>query len=185
MFFLELLTIPAMVAINRGRGNGEWHPWLKARSMYLVFPLVAPVAYVLLGFPLLAALACALGFLCSTGPWGRWLSLGRLPTGWNRVGIEPNFHERVVMAIAKPLGGSDHACLGVLLLLGILPLLAALVALTGALWLAALALPYAALMVASYEIAWRSRPEAPLGLAEGICGGVWGVLLIAAKHISF
>lgn len=174
------LLVPALSIVNRLRGSSLWGS-LQLRVISAL--LVGASVYVLSDW--MTGAAFGLGYLAwSFLPWGRWYGLHRLDRDRLRgdppAVKEPSWFEEMVEA---PCGDSDHACLALAFVLGLVPLALALSLLghpfPAVLGLAALA----AGMTGVYELAWRfvewdRLPPRELGdpipLAEFGVGALWG-----------
>lgn len=75
-------------------------------------------------------------------------------------------------------GGSDHAALFWRHCL-VVPGLIVTGYLLGDWRMGLIGIPFAAVIVAAYELAWRLRPRNPIWLAEVVTGGLWGLLLVS------
>ena len=148
--FAAFLILALCAGLNRARGDDRWMPsWLPGRALWYVAPALGAVA--VLGQPPLAAVAIAGAFLLWGVPaWGAIYDLGRLP---GPSGDHLRFFLRMLLAVP------------VLLVFGW--------------WGALLGVVFAALSLASYELAWRWRPANPIWLAELATGALWGGLILA------
>jgi hypothetical protein len=174
---MNILLVVLCAALNRARGDARWMPaWLPGRALWYAAPAIGLAAW-LFGASIFTAIAATGAYLFwALWEWGRWLDLGRHPEGYNRDGVEPTILERTIGALSF---GSDHAALFLRHLL-ILPGLVALFWGAGLIWPVALAIAFAAAVVAIHEAAWRFIPTYPIPAAEIATGALWGLLIIAA-----
>lgn len=168
---MHFLIILALAALNRARGDDTWLTWLRlpGRALWYVAPVVGLLVWTI--HPLPVAAAWALAYLVWAVPaWGRWYDLGRLPPPVD--GADP-----VERVIARLAGSSDHTALFIRHLF-IVPGLALVSLASSSWWPIGAAIPAAALIVGTYEAAWRWAPRQPILVAELIVGVIWGALIV-------
>jgi len=182
---IQALIIALSTIINRLSGDDRWMragfheqgaKWLAGRPLPYTSLLMA-----LLALPIHAAeVAPAFGlsyFLWRVLAWGRWFDLGRMPDGFNRVGIEPEPYAKIIIKLS---GGSDHLALFLRHLM-VVPGLVLVGWLLSDWWTGLVAGPVFALaLTLAYEAGWRLSSKNPIMTAELICGALWGLLIVSA-----
>lgn len=175
-WLLWAALIPALAVLNRFRGGGYGAAVLPGHPRWYVWPLWSAAGW-LVGYPWWLLGPAYL--VWSNIPWGRWFRLGRSPR--SLTGREPRAIERVVEGIA---GASDHVALFLIHALALVPVALACSALLNWGWpdpWAALAgVGVAALVVLTYELAWRfAPPNSAISTAEHGVGALFGSAMIA------
>lgn len=164
-------TIIACAALNRVRGDARWMPaWLPGRTLWYVAPLIALLA-AFQSASAFTGIAWGLGYLIWAIPaWGHLMGMGRfIPPR------PPSDFEAVLIEISA---GSYGLAFFIRNLLAV-PAFIAVAILAGEPMLAFWAAPFAAGIIASYEAAWRLRPDNPIWLAEIATGALWGVAIVS------
>jgi len=167
------LVVAAAAITNRLAGGGWPVTVVQDSSFRFLFGRVQ--AGVCIGLAALlvhawpVALAFGAGFVFwRLFGWGHLITLGRTSGATDRpaTGVDKILVERF----------GPHLGLFVRMLFIFQGLVAA-GHLLGNPWIAALAVPFAALAVGAYEFWWRLKPD-PIGPAELSVGALWGVLII-------
>lgn len=171
-----LFIILACSMLNRARGDDRWMGgWLRGRPLFYVAPAIGLLSYLL--HPWQVSLAFALTYLFwGTFAWGRWFDLGRLPDGYNRVGIEPTPIERVI----ERLSNNDWEAMAIRHSFAV-PGLIVICFMSLNLWLLPVAFVFGITVTALYEIAWTIRPNNPIIYAELMTGAFWGTLIVGSS----
>ena len=177
--FLALITLAITSALNRVRGGGLGAAHLPGHPRVYVAPVIGLLAGILNNGWLIGVVAGLGYFIWSLPPWGRWYTLGRMP---RTISGQPDAFEIWVERISDGDDRNDHLALLIRHALGILPLIAVLVLITGRWWLAGWVIVFPVLAVAAYEACWRAamrgKLNVPTAIAEWIVGCIFGLILL-------
>lgn len=172
------LIILLCAALNRMRGDDRWmrHGFdhraakrIPGRALWYVSPIVGVAAGLYTGSAV-AGVIWGVGYLLwGTAGWSHLYGLGR---------FEPADEETPVETWLIELScGSIHAAFALRQLFAA-PAYIAAAWWTGDPLVAFCVVPFAALAVGAYEVAWRLRPDNPIWLAELMVGALWGVAIL-------
>lgn len=171
---IAALVIAACAWLNRIAGGG-WPAGLSFTADLFIGRIGCGV---LLGLAALTlhewqvALAFGAGFV-----FWRAFSWGYL------IGAVAGGHKPTARPIPSPVEGYLLAWFGAhgglfARMMFVLPCLIAVAWLTGNIWAPVLAIPFAALSVAVYALAWRFQPNRIFAVAEPLVGALWGALIV-------
>lgn len=173
-----LCYLPVFAIFNHIRGGGmRLINLMPGRPLYWVSLCLGLVVTGVFG-PIMGA-AVAIGFWIWGAPgWGLWYDLHRLD---DEYVDDPRHDDLFVRAVGLISFGSDHLALFWRHFLLVLPFLALVAALSQTWPILALAAPFGVLVVASYELGWRSSITTTLG--ELLTGVVWWATILAVYWV--
>jgi hypothetical protein len=177
----SLVIVAACTLLNRASGDDTWMKplRLRGRPLWYTAPVLAGYASLLHTWPIWLAFGVTY-LVWRVNAWGRWYDLGRMPDGWNRIGVEPSPFERIITAISC---GSDHLAFFWRNALMLIPGFILIAWLIGMWSVVPFAFVFALLIVGVYELAWRTRPNNPIIYAELTTGLLWGLLIVSVFYV--
>lgn len=174
---LTLTLLVTCTILNRIRGLT--YDWVPGRNLYFCAPILGALAW-LWTSEWSIGLAFAFAYLVwGSWPWGRFVTLGRLPFEYARQGVPIKPYEKAVLAIG---GENPQARLmagdGIALFPGFVA-----IALVSHGWLLLLWPAMTIAITIAFEFGWQAfptKPDYPVIVGQMMTGLLWGVLILLA-----